>query len=117
MDSDRINRWLTLGANIGVLIGLFLLIVEIDQNNELMQAQIEQTRSETLVDWRREVVGNERIAGLLAKFDGGVEGLTLEAVDRLDPVELVQLRMLVSSHFYDFENLFSQNERGFVSEQ
>jgi len=50
VDSDRINRWLTLIANIGVLIGIFLLIVEIDQNNGLMQAQIEQSRSETLVD-------------------------------------------------------------------
>ena len=28
MNSDRINRWLTLGANIGVLIGLVLLVIE-----------------------------------------------------------------------------------------
>lgn len=82
-----------------------------------MQAQIEQSRSETLVGWRRTVVGNERIAALLAKFEGGAADLTQEVVDRLDPVELVQLRMLVSSDFYDFENLFSQYERGFVSEE
>lgn len=117
MGSDAIDRWLTLVANIGVLIGIFLLIVEIGQNNDLMQAQIEQSRSETLVDWRREVVGNERIAALLAKFEGSAADLTQEAIDRLDPVELVQLRMLVSSDFYDFENLFSQYERGFVSEE
>ncbi len=30
MDSDRVNRWLTLGANIGVLIGIILLIVELN---------------------------------------------------------------------------------------
>ena len=76
MVSDRINRWLTLVANIGVLIGIFLLIVEIDQNNDLMQAQIEQSRSETLVDWRRQVVGDEGIAALLAKFEGDAAGLT-----------------------------------------
>ena len=31
MNADRVNRWLTLGANVGVVIGLFLLLIEIDQ--------------------------------------------------------------------------------------
>jgi len=121
VDSDRLNRWLTLVANVGVLVGIFLLIIEIAQNNELMQAQIEQSRSETLVAWRREVVGNESIARLLAKVEGvgglTLGGLTRESIGQLNPVELVQLRMLVTSEFYDFENLYSQYERGFVSEE
>jgi len=28
MNADRITRWLTLGANIGVVIGLFLVAIQ-----------------------------------------------------------------------------------------
>jgi hypothetical protein len=47
--------WLTLGTNIRVLIGIILLEVEINRNNELVRIQIEQTRSYTYVAWQREV--------------------------------------------------------------
>lgn len=39
MDTDRVNRWLTLGANLGVLVGIALLVVELRQNNENLIAQ------------------------------------------------------------------------------
>jgi hypothetical protein len=47
--------WLTLGTNVRVLIGIILLEVEINRNNELVRIQIEQTRSYTYVAWQREV--------------------------------------------------------------
>jgi hypothetical protein len=40
--SDRVNKWLTLGANIGVLLGLLLLVVEIRQNTAASRAQTAQ---------------------------------------------------------------------------
>ena len=55
MDSDRVNRWLTLVANLGVLIGLFLLVFEIQQNSALMRSQIAMQRTistrEIFSDW------------------------------------------------------------------
>ena len=39
MDSERLNRWLSLGANIGVLVGIGLLIFELQQNREMIRAQ------------------------------------------------------------------------------
>jgi hypothetical protein len=47
--------WLTLGTNVRVLIGIILLEVEINRNNELVRIQIEQTRSDAYVAWQREV--------------------------------------------------------------
>ena len=44
MDTDKMNRWLTLGANVGVLIGLILLLFEIRQNSDLMRSQIATPR-------------------------------------------------------------------------
>lgn len=43
MDSDRINRWMTLAANLGVLVGVILLIVELRQNTESTELQAAQS--------------------------------------------------------------------------
>jgi hypothetical protein len=116
MNSDQLNRWLALLANVGVLVGIFLLIVEIDQNNELMQAQIEQSRSETLVAWRREIVGNENAARVMVLRENLLRS-PQAALDQLGPSERMQLVNLILADFYDYENLFSQYERGLVGEE
>ena len=59
MDTDNINKWLTLGANIGVLIGLVLLLIELDQNSDLVRAQIHQARSDAHVWMKQESADSE----------------------------------------------------------
>ena len=39
MKTGTINQWVTLGANIGVLLGILLLAYELNQNNQLMEAE------------------------------------------------------------------------------
>ena len=43
MDSDRLNRWMTLFANLGVLAGVFLLLIELRQNTESAELQAAQS--------------------------------------------------------------------------
>jgi hypothetical protein len=50
VESDRLNQWLTLGANIAVLLGLIFLIIEIDQNNDMMRAQTRSDISDSIID-------------------------------------------------------------------
>ena len=116
MDSDRVNRWLTLGANIGVLVGIGLLILEINQNSELMQVQIEQSRSETYVEWLRERASNDALSALDAKIQG-LGGPAPEVWEQLTPIEQSRVRAMLAARFYDYENLYYQYKRGFVSEQ
>ena len=40
MLTETVNRWLTLSANVGVIAGLILVAVQIDQNTRIMKAQI-----------------------------------------------------------------------------
>ncbi len=40
MTSEQLNGWLTLGANVGVIAGLILVAVQINQNTQITQAQI-----------------------------------------------------------------------------
>jgi len=46
MKSDKLNQWLSLGANFGVIAGILLLAYEIRQNSEVLEAQGRSTRSE-----------------------------------------------------------------------
>ena len=39
VDTTKLARWLSVGANIGVLAGLILLVMELNQNRELTRAQ------------------------------------------------------------------------------
>lgn len=129
MNQDKINGWLTLVANIGVLIGLGLLVFEINQSNSLALAQIEQTRSESLLQWRREWVTDNYIAPLLTRADallpedefGQMSALdrqqaTTEMLEELDPVERTRMSLFIGASYWDFENLYFQYKRGLVSE-
>ena len=71
MHADNVNKWLTLGANIGVVIGLVLLIVEIGQNTEMMRAQINQSRTDTAMSEQQAVFNSDYIPALVAKRDRG----------------------------------------------
>ncbi len=69
MNADNVNKWLTLSANIGVVIGLVLLIVEIGQNTEMMRAQINQSRTDTAISEQQAVFNSDYMPALLAKLD------------------------------------------------
>lgn len=130
MDADRLNRWLSLVANIGVLAGLALLIVEIRQSNLLAMAEVEQTRSDTLLQWRREWVTNDHIAPMLVARESlmpRAEFLTLnvaerqkaaeEMLERLDPETRLRMRIFILTSYWDYENLFGQYQRGLISDE
>ncbi len=40
MNSDNVNRWLSLDANIGVLSGLIMVAIQINQNTAITKAQL-----------------------------------------------------------------------------
>lgn len=67
MDTDRLNRWLTLGANVGVLVGLFILVLEIQQNNRIGTATLEVAVREAFGSANESVYTNPETAALLAK--------------------------------------------------
>ena len=46
MDIEKTNHWLTLVTNVGVLIGIGLLVYELNQNTNLMRAEMHAMRAE-----------------------------------------------------------------------
>ena len=73
LDSDHLNRWLTLAANMGVLIGIVLLLVELNQNREMMRAQIRNDIAAQSVQRMDGIVADGEIADILLREQEGNE--------------------------------------------
>ena len=83
MNAEKINSWLTLGANVGVVVGLMLLIFEIGQNTEMMRAQINQSRTDTALFQQYSMSDTDYIVPIIAKVRRG-EQLSDEGTIRYD---------------------------------
>ncbi len=108
MDSDKANRWLTLGANIGVLIGIILLVVELDQNREMIRAQSRSDISRHISDHLALIGSNSQTASLMRRAEAGEE---------LSADEEAQQFYLFTSNKRMWENIHYQYRLGMFEEQ
>lgn len=96
--SDRVNRWLTLGANIGVLLGLIVLIVEVRQSANLSRIALEADRADAQMTFELRMV-DPAIAVVWEKSVYTPEDLTNAELRILDAtfvsVTMVYDRLLV----------------------
>ncbi len=107
MDSDRLNRWLTLGANLGVLVGIALLIVELNQNRDMMRAQTRNELAMGIVDLLQTPASNEQLADVLYRANSGEE---------LTPRESFQVELRTNALFRYWENVHYQYRVGLYDE-
>jgi hypothetical protein len=96
MDREKINRWLTLLANLGVLGGLILVALQIRQNTAITRAQV--TNDYFLADMQLELtMMGENPAASWIKAVYSPDELTREdaaVVDRYFNYGIVQLQRL-----------------------
>lgn len=55
MKSDTLNRWISLGANLGVLIGIIFLALEIRQNSNHLALQLEFEATQKIFENNRDL--------------------------------------------------------------
>jgi len=114
MKAKNLNQWLTLGANLGVLVGLILLIAELNQNSTLMRAQIFNDRaSQGIAQFMTMAESSElsEIDGLL-RSSGFPENAA--AFSELTPTQKNQYYWLVRADRYRVENLLYQQLLGLL---
>lgn len=106
MNVDKLNRWLTLGANVGVVIGLIVLIVELRQNSSLTRAamEIELTRVQADLELR---MSSPDMSAVWMKSVYHPEDLTL--------VEIKMLEGPLVAATQQFDHLMNMQAAGLVS--
>lgn len=103
MSADRMSRWIGTGANLGVLLGLFILIFEVHQNREMMRAQIRHDLSDGIVQLLMAPANNRQLADILFRAEAGQE---------LNPKELFQYRLRTNALFRYWEDVHYQYRVG-----
>jgi hypothetical protein len=112
MDSDRLNRWLTLGANVGVLIGIILLVLELNQNSVLMRAQIFNDRSGQGIELFTAVAESPELSKIMGvNFASGTPQDAIEFA-KLSETQKTQFRWFVRADRYRTENILYQQTLG-----
>ena len=107
MDSNKINKWLVLAANIGVLIGLALVIYEIRQNSDLMQVQISQARADAAMMSNQQTFESAYIPTILVTIRQGGE---------LSEEDMIRYVSWFRSQNRNQENVLSQYQFGMLDE-
>jgi hypothetical protein len=107
MDIDKINKWLTLFSNIGVLAGILFLGLEIEQNSELMQVQIAQTRSSDAVAAQELTINSPYIPQIRIKVNNG---------EQLTPEESMRYADFFRASIRVQDNILFQYQEGMLRE-
>ncbi len=114
MDTDRLNRWLTLGANLGVLTGIIFIFIELNQNADLMRAQMVQSRADNLVssfetrmhsDYWPEIASKQRTA---ASYEDWIDSLTPNEYERVRFLYFREINDIRSQYYMYREGLLPQ---------
>ena len=105
MDTDRLNRWLTLGANIAVLVGIFFLAAEVSQNTNMMRTQINQSRAEASMSEAQAMYNSQHIPETLVKLRQG---------NAITAVERERYRHFLRGLHRNLDNQLRQHREGFL---
>jgi len=108
MKLDPLNRWLTLGANIGVVIGIVLLITELSQNREMMRSQV---RNDVAQGFQAFVAlyANREIVDIALRRDRG-EAVTPVETALADAVVEAGIRYWENAHYQYRQGLYDDSE-------
>ena len=115
LDSTRLNRWLTLGANFGVLVGIILILIELNQNAEMMRLQMTQARADLVVQSYIDRQHSDQWPSIAAKrratnsVEAWIELLTPEEYERVFYHQLAE--------YHSIRNQYVQYKAGYLDEE
>lgn len=97
MDTHRVGHWLTLAANLGVIVGIAFLVLEIRQNSDIATAQV---RLDYAAGWRSidEQRQDEAFAQVYAKSILSPGDLSFSEVIQLDGYYIGVIDQMLSAH-------------------
>jgi len=107
MKFDKLNQWISLLANLGVLVGIIVVAVELQQTQTEMRGEASTMRAEMMRQtnmWALELN--------MAEF-----GLKVQGGEVPNPHEMEQARAFFGNILRYFENLHYQHEIGILDEE
>jgi len=106
MNTEKLNSWLGVLANIGVIAGIVFLAFEIRQNTEVAVSSAELEVSNLQTEFHMRLAENPDLARLYRVGQLNPQELT--------DVEKIQFEYMVASVFLFMEGAYKQYRRGFL---
>ena len=104
---DRVNRWLTLVANLGVLLGLIVLIVEVRQNASLTRAAMDQQKNNFLAEIEFNIAKPE-MSAIWVK--------AIRTPEALSDTEVQAAGSILVSVMLQWDQMFLMRDAGLISD-
>ncbi len=103
MKKIDLGQILQLLGNVGVIVGILLLVYELNQNRDLMEAQTRNAIAETIVQILIDEANNLEL---------GQAQLKIESGESLSPLEERQVGLNQVARFRYWENVYYQYRQG-----
>lgn len=107
MTRFALAKWLAVVANIGALLAVLLIVVQLRQNRELMRAQIRHELANTIVDLLNTPASDSQLASVLRRGGLGEE---------LSPDEAFQFELRSNALLRYWEDVHYQYRQGLYDE-
>lgn len=109
MSERKRGQWLSVGANVGALIGLLLIVVQLQQNRDLMRAQIRHDLAMGIVELLNTPAADSQLASVLRRGALGEE-LTPDERFQFDLRNNALLRYWEDVHYQYRQGLYDEVE-------
>ena len=109
MDTDRLNRWIALGANLAVLVGVIALVVELSTNTAAIQAASVQESENSSREYLLNIALDEDLSRI--RQTGGVN------YAELSESEAFRFRLQSRGNWLFYQNTWIQRELGVLDER
>ena len=106
MNTERLNTWLALTANVGVIVGLIIVAVELNQNSDLMRIQISQNRADAAMAANESEFNSDYLPQIKVKIAAG---------DELSAEEIMRFRGSFRAANRNQDNVLQQYNAGMLS--
>ena len=106
---DKINQYLTLLGNLGVVVGLVFLVIEIQNNTRATEGQTRDAMTERVINWQMNISANEFTATALSKAVIGEELSQSESL-AVQAMVLANIRIWENEYYQYRQGLFSVEE-------
>ena len=119
MDLNNLNKWLTLGANAGVLAGIILLAYEVNQNTATMQLSAREDRTEALFETLSMISDSDVLLSVLAKINWSSDFCNPDSskVSALSEEEKIIMETYLKANWFRWDNAFFQYREGALDEK
>ena len=108
---DWLNRWLTLLANVGVVVGLVFVVFEIRQNTDIARMQAYRDNTRELSEWRTQLLSDPSLVVLFNDYWTQGRYHDLSRTDR------VRIGMTINNLFSTYENAYLALKFGILQEK